>query len=491
MKHLLTLLLLTINSFAAISSATTWEVRPTVGASTNGGGFVTGASGTDYSVQNSANSGGNNGSTTDAVAAGTTTITSVTASFTSAIVGNIIYLAGGSGSLTATRRQVVTFTNSTTIVVDATVATGTGITMNIGGALDLAQTANSFATANNVVYGKSTGSNTFTSAMTIALDSSAAPATPYSFIGYTTTRGDNGQVTWTTSTNSITLIEFTQAKNVIFQNINFTTSAGTPGKGINAKTTGNSFQIFLINCKLTGFTIGITGDFNVDWSIDGLFVINTRITGCSSHGIINTGTTYLLGTILDNNGGDGLRWSTGSPWTSHTVVILKSILYKNTGNGLNVIGTNSGGTTFPTFTIDHSNISTNTVSGVLMGNVNNPGAQITNSIFDANGAYGIDTSGSSGSLPILGYNNAFYNNTTAATRGVFAGIGTITLSGSPYTNLATLNFALNNTSGAGAALKATAFPGVMQSGGTGYADVGALQSQATAGGGQFGFPIVQ
>ena len=77
----------------ALPAATVWEVRPTAGSDTNGGGFVAGASGTDYSQQNAANSAGSDISTTDVVATGVATITSATASFTSAIVGNVIYLA--------------------------------------------------------------------------------------------------------------------------------------------------------------------------------------------------------------------------------------------------------------------------------------------------------------------------------------------------------------------------------------------------------------
>ena len=34
-------------------ATTVWEVRPTVGSDSNGGGFVPGASGTDWSQQNS------------------------------------------------------------------------------------------------------------------------------------------------------------------------------------------------------------------------------------------------------------------------------------------------------------------------------------------------------------------------------------------------------------------------------------------------------
>lgn len=63
----------------SLSAATVFEVRPGAGNSTNGGGFVAGATGTDYSQQNNKNSGSTDKSTTDAVANGTTTITSATA----------------------------------------------------------------------------------------------------------------------------------------------------------------------------------------------------------------------------------------------------------------------------------------------------------------------------------------------------------------------------------------------------------------------------
>jgi len=63
---------------AAISVNSVFEVR-TAGNDTNGGGFVTGAAGTDYSQQDANNTVGADISTTDAVAAGTTTITSITA----------------------------------------------------------------------------------------------------------------------------------------------------------------------------------------------------------------------------------------------------------------------------------------------------------------------------------------------------------------------------------------------------------------------------
>jgi hypothetical protein len=54
----------------------------------------------------------------------------------------------------------------------------------------------------------------------------------------------------------------------------------------------------------------------------------------------------------------------------------------------------------------------------------------------------------------------------------------VSLSVSPF--VSSSNFALNSTGGGGAALKAAGFPGVSPAG-TGYLDIGALQSQAAAG----------
>ena len=51
----------------ALSANSVFEVR-TAGNDTNGGGFVTGAAGTDYSQQDAKNTAGSDISTTDAVA---------------------------------------------------------------------------------------------------------------------------------------------------------------------------------------------------------------------------------------------------------------------------------------------------------------------------------------------------------------------------------------------------------------------------------------
>jgi hypothetical protein len=470
--------------FAALPSGTVWEVRPTVGSNTNGGGFVTGSSGTDWSQQNAAQYALTNGVTN-----GTTTVATVSAS--ADMVGNIAFISGGTGGITAGWYQIVSQVTGVSLTVDRStgLSAGTGVTINIGGALATPSAANSSATAANVIWIKATGSYTTSTTMTINLDSGAAPGTPYSFIGYTSTRGDNGQATWTTATNSIDLIDFSAAVNVFFENIIFTSTAGTPGLGWNDLVGGNSKQIVLMNSLMSGFSTAIFGNFaGAGDAFTGLSVLDSRITACTGVGLENSGTTAIFGSRLDHNGSDGALWSAGVLSIIPSWVVQNSILDSNGGNGLNTTGLPGGN--YSLLFINNSDFSTNTGAGVRLQNATaEPQGVISNSIFDANGTYGIDGEAGTITLPYLFYSNAFYNNTTAPTRNVGAGIGTITLSASPYVSVGT-NFALNNTTGGGALLKTAGFPSSIPNGGSGAPAVGALQPSG-AGGGQKGFPVVQ
>ena len=88
-------------------------------------------------------------------------------------------------------------------------------------------------------------------------------------------------------------------------------------------------------------------------------------------------------------------------------------------------------------------------------------------------------------------NNATYGNGTAVS--IAAGntnTGGITGSGSFFTNAAGADFSLNNTASAGALLRGTGLPGALPVGGTGAMDIGALQVDAGAGGGETSTPFV-
>src|SRR4051794_28898639 len=80
----------------SLSAATVWEVRPgaTGASANNGGGFVAGATGTDYSQQNSPQYNAADLSGTNANTA-TPAVTSASHSFVGADVGNLIHITAG------------------------------------------------------------------------------------------------------------------------------------------------------------------------------------------------------------------------------------------------------------------------------------------------------------------------------------------------------------------------------------------------------------
>ncbi len=461
----------------SLASATVWEVRPGVGISTAGGGFVAGAAGTDYSTQNSPNSGGADSSTTDAVAVGTTTLTSATAAFGTTIVGNIIYLQGGSGTLAAVRRQVVSRTNATTIVLDAAVAAGTGITMNIGGALDLISTILAAMSTSNIVYVKASGTITITTVMTMpALASSPA----IQFIGYTTTRGDGGRVTITTSTNSTDILRTSTSSSVygvMWENFLFTCTAGTPGNGITALS-ANAGAYTFVNCKWTGFATAVQGDnVGAHFSFNQVALINCEITASTGVGIQNEGATFILGCYIHGNAGGGGKSAGMINAGSH--LLLNSVIYNNTGIGWDPGDSGDSPTgNWCSVQVINCAIINNSGDGLRLAGSATSGI-VWNTIFDTNGGYGINMSNvtSPPGTQVDARSNFYRGNSTAARNNFPAGPGDVTGTADPFTNRSGADFSLNSTAGGGAACRGAGFPGVLTIGGTGYADIGPLQHQ--------------
>src|SRR5437660_4761540 len=92
--YALLLLLLTARLCGAnVTAATIWEVRPTNGSNLNGACFdsTIANAGTDYSQQNTAQASFTDLATTGVV----TTLTSASAQFTSAMIGNCIRIESG------------------------------------------------------------------------------------------------------------------------------------------------------------------------------------------------------------------------------------------------------------------------------------------------------------------------------------------------------------------------------------------------------------
>jgi hypothetical protein len=126
----------------ALASTTVWEVR-TTGAATNGGGYSSG--GTDYSQRDTPIV-----SVSDAETAGDTSLSSGSLPFTAAMVGNIVYLTGG--GLTPVRRQIVSYALPSLVILDASVPSATGVTCNVGGAVNSLETIATTIVAGNTVW---------------------------------------------------------------------------------------------------------------------------------------------------------------------------------------------------------------------------------------------------------------------------------------------------------------------------------------------------
>jgi hypothetical protein len=484
MKKIFLLIFTALLSFAALPNGTTWEIRLSNGDDTNGGGFVTGATGTDYSQQNSAQV-----SYTDIVIqATTTTFKSSANNPVNAYVGNIIQINSGSGCTTGFYEVTAVNTGTNVYTVDKSLGTATSTCSGkLGGAL---KTLSKMITAMQTTGGiwqtawvKAEAAYSTTSQLNY--NASGTNAGVGSIVGYTSSRGDGGQFTITASTTTGTvwllLSQGVNVQNAIVNCSSLGTSTGIETNGGSSQVNDNLYNVEVENCTTAGFNFNTPGNcincyatgnsgtaafyFNsygqscyacvaianttVGFEYNNtanaqsgamcVFCISANNTGGTTDGFLGNGASYgtirCFGCVAYGNGRDGYRFTCT---TESQIVLIDSIFVNNSGYGVN----NTGST-----------------CGLAAGN-------------------------------FITLNNAYYNNTTSDRNNFPTGPGDITLTASPFVNGAGNNFALNNNSGGGASLRAAGFPGVLQAGGTGYLDIGALQHQAT-GGGQHGSAILQ
>jgi hypothetical protein len=431
----------------ALSASTVFEVRYS-GSDTNGGGFVTGASGTDWSQQNTAQY-----AVTDGVTAGTTTITSATANFGTDVVGNIMYVQGGSGSVVAGWYQITSRTNSTTIVVDRStgLTAGTGVTLNIGGALATPGNAGVLLTVAGQKAWWKYNASTYT--MSTATVGAGGPITLGSanviLEGYDATRGDRTtnrpKISWgnVASPGSNTYICVgNSAQKSGFINLIVDCNQVANVSGINAQGATNQIDDCVVrNANQTG-CIGINCGGNVA-------VHRCQVDTCTT-GIVCTGN----GKLADCDVTNCTTGISGMPGA------MRKTLIRGCGTG---VSTSANVTYWERVTVDGC-----TTAGADVSSSTH--AEIVGCLFSNNtggGNYGIKVGG----LIFLEY-CAFYNNTTNVSGTAQANENSITISNDPYFNHGSNDFRPNATAAAGLLLW-NACPGVF--GQTDNADVGAVQ----------------
>lgn len=430
----------------ALSSDTVWEVR-TGGSDTNGGGFVTGASGTDWSQQDAAQY-----AVTDGVTAGTTTITSATANFGTDVVGNIVYVAGGTGSVTPGWYQIVSRTNATTIVVDRStgLTAGTGVTLNVGGAMG---TPGGFCVphvASGVAGMKCwiKAGNYPLSTSTLSVSGGpflAKAATALVVEGYQTTRGDRTGTKPILDANAQTGITLwkgassTGATTQVFKNLE---ADGQDNATIVGFGGGAWFDRFL-ECTARDCPTGFSG------------TAPQQFVQCDAHSCATTGFSVVAAVCCEAHScATGFTGVTTNQW-SHCLAASCTTGF-------------SGAFSL----VVHHCTADECTTGFSFG-ASQPGANVV-SCLASNCTTGFSVQVTNPLIACAGYDNGT-DVSNVNDNNTFT-----TLSADPYVNKAGGDYRLNDTAGGGADIRGAAVGPMSQ---TIHADIGALQHADPSGGG--------
>lgn len=312
----------------ALNAAIVWETRTTAtAANANGGGFKTGATGTDFSQQDAAQY-----SLTGVTTAGADAVL-LSGSAAADMVGNIAYISSGT-NFTVGRYEITSVSVGVSITLDRNCASAAGAlgVVAIGGALSLGSSDDAiFETmvAGNKMFVKS---GTYTLNGTVSISAAGSTTVPIIIEGYASTRGDrpagSTRPIFDAGAVAFSLGAYWTVFNMQFTgsgaNLLVTTSSGRVinTRCTNTSTTANRDAIFLnsssyaINCEAISYRgIGINTN------------ANSYMIGCYCHdsnvGINSTsnGGAVIINCLIVGNVTYGIRMAAGNAQT---------IIYGNT-----------------------------------------------------------------------------------------------------------------------------------------------------------------
>jgi hypothetical protein len=488
-KLILLFLVCWLPSYGALNHTIILDVR-TPGSDSNAGGFdpsVT-SPGTDESQQNAGTA------YVDVLVGATTTqATSVLQPFTATThgPGNLLRVTSGTGCTTGTFEMLSqsggTATFDRSLGTAASVCTGVlgGSKATVAAALTLVAVAG----YPDTIYVKT---GTYTQTATLSAGMSGASLN-YSVIGYNLTHGDLSGIPCTTVATCPIITQTTASTDLFdvgtssgngvaaFHSLYLSnTSSGTHWHGIAAYPRNGYLTV--TDCVLTGFDVALKGDNTGGNQVfDSLILEDSEITASTTSAINSGDHAFLKGNYVHNNAGQGF-WD-ANRGNYQMITLIGNVFYANH------VGVQLEANTPSVFQGIENVFDSNTVDGLLI-NSQLVTVGLMDNIFWGNGGYGIDTPGASGPTPYYPWGSDFFpsyngynwygSNSLGAKNGWPAGNGDGALSANPFVSDSGGNFALNATAGGGAPLKAAGFPGVSPMG-TGYLDIGALQSQAAAG----------
>lgn len=436
----------------ALSAAVVLEVR-NGGSDTNGGGFKTGASGTDWSLQNPAQY-----TQTDGAANGTTAFSSAGSTFGTDVIGNLIYIVGGSAPLTGAWYEITARPSTTSLTLDRSPATSTGCTFRIGGALASPGIAASIATVAGMKVFIKYNATPFsaTSASTNIAGGCVSGTALTAYCGYDTTRSlyntDANRPTFQANVASAILMGNLNSDYVISSMIldgnSQTTCRGTQQSGF-------LFYCKAMNCTTAGFSRNqpasailceATACTALPFAIDYCFACvahDNTLASPSGVGSFATPLVSAIGCLSYGNNCDGY---------ANGILLVNSVAYNNALFGFNA-----------------ANLSVRYINCIAENNTS--------------GGFRINT-GTVSLLSCASYNNTGGRSVNSGGGVIWGDLNSITGSGSFFTNAAGTDFTLNNTAGQGALCRSVGFPTAFPVPAmNNYADVGALRHQDPAGGG--------
>lgn len=448
----------------AVSSACIYEVQTTGSDTTSSGGFVAGASGTDYSYASQQTFGAS-----DLVvdASVNTKVTAASHNFVAADVGNIIQITGGAGWTVGFYEIVSCASNAATLDRSPAATSTTGGVWAEGGALaSLGKAGFATATANGGAAGQDiyqkSGSYTVTSATVniaagcLTLIAGASASNTSRLIGYQTTRDDYGTKPVNTASGISTFSMIIAGGNNYIANLELDGAALTGSRGFSVSTGGNCvYACKASNCKNSNY-VGSSADdifvncYGTGASTAGACFYANACFGCEArantvHGFLSSSNANFAFCISSGN--------TGSTTDGFNL--------PNLGTYSNLTADGNGRHGF--------NITAGTSAFVLIN------CLATN--HSAASAYGYTADAAMNHAYLIkcaGYNNNAGNVNTA--RITSFQIGFVTVTTDPYNNQAGNDFSPNNTATGGGLLRGAALPGAFPGGATtGYLDIGAVQ----------------
>lgn len=448
----------------ALASTVVWEVR-TTGDDTNGGGFNSASAGTDYSQQNTPVL-----TVTDAATSGvgSTTLTSATGGFTSAMVGSVLHLYGGT-NLTEGWYEITGYTDTNTVTLDRAPDDGlagvSGATCKVGGALGSPGGLGA-ALTNASTPGQSAwiagGTYTLT---TSTPNTSQGPLelptyTELRIRGYGSIRGDNGKPiihagALTALPFMVSLFGYYINDSQVVQDLICDGNNGSGNVGFLANRSGY-LNAYVYRCEANNCA-------GAGFSGSQLAATFCKASNCST-GFSTIGGAYACYSV---GGSRGFVFS---------AVGTRCAVVRCVANGCSIAG-------FDQNTGYEKHLFSCTAYGcgdgfLLSGYDIN---QVADCLAVSNSGYGFNTPTGQHTQVLFncsGYNNTSGNYRTGSDQPIL--IDWLTITGDPFVDAANGDFRLNDTPGAGAVLRGA---GLGVYGQTDNQDVGAVQHSDPAGGG--------